>query len=112
MKFTKLKVLVSGCFDLLHAGHITFFETAAQHGDLYVCLGSDVNIRLLKGHAPRFTQAERLYLVQSVKYVHHASIASGSGMLDFEPDKMCIRDRFICAWTNHSRWHGLQLPYR
>ena len=26
------KVLVSGCYDLLHAGHIRFFETAAQYG--------------------------------------------------------------------------------
>jgi cytidyltransferase-like protein len=34
------KVLVSGCFDLLHSGHIAFLKSAAAYGDLYVCIGS------------------------------------------------------------------------
>ena len=42
------KVMVSGCYDLLHSGHVVFFETAAKYGELYVCLGSDKNIELLK----------------------------------------------------------------
>ncbi|QDU56369.1 adenylyltransferase/cytidyltransferase family protein [Aeoliella mucimassa] len=80
------KVLVSGCYDLLHAGHVAFFETAAKYGELHVCIGSDDNIRLLKGHAPKFSQDERLYIVQSISHVSHARVSSGSGMLDFEPD--------------------------
>jgi len=80
------KVLVSGCYDLLHAGHIAFFETAAQYGDLYVCIGSDKNIELLKNHKTRFSEAERLYMVQSVRFVKEARVSSGGGMLDFEPD--------------------------
>jgi len=80
------KVLVSGCYDLLHAGHIAFFESAAEYGDLHVCIGSDENIRLLKGHAPKFSQAERLYMVQAVRHVKHARVSTGTGMLDFEPD--------------------------
>ncbi|MHB9141732.1 MAG: adenylyltransferase/cytidyltransferase family protein, partial [Paludibacter sp.] len=35
------KVFVSGCYDMLHSGHVAFFEEAAQHGDLYVGIGSD-----------------------------------------------------------------------
>jgi len=66
------RVLVSGCYDLLHAGHIVFFETASKYGDLYVCIGSDANIRMLKSAAPRFTQDERLYMVQVCRFVHHA----------------------------------------
>jgi cytidyltransferase-like protein len=90
------KVLVSGCYDLLHAGHVAFFETAAQYGDLYVCLGSDENVRQLKHHAPKFTQQERLYIVQSIRYVTQARIASGSGLLDFEPDMAELQpDLFI-----------------
>lgn len=90
------KVLVSGCYDLLHAGHVTFFETAARYGDLYVCVGSDENIRRLKGHAPRFTQEERVYIVASCRYVAHARVSSGSGVLDFEPDMAEIRpDYFV-----------------
>ena len=89
------KVLVSGCYDLLHAGHITFFETAAQYGDLYVCLGSDENIGRLKNHATKFTEEERLYMVQSLRCVTHARISSGTGMLDFEPDMAQLRPEFF-----------------
>ena len=41
------KVFVSGCFDLLHSGHIAFLEEAAKYGDLYVAPGLRQNrIRL------------------------------------------------------------------
>jgi cytidyltransferase-like protein len=89
------KVLVSGCYDLLHAGHITFFETASQYGDVYVCVGADDNIRRLKNHAPKFSQKERVYMVGACRYVAHARISSGSGMLDFEPDMVEIRPRYF-----------------
>ncbi|MHB8898812.1 MAG: adenylyltransferase/cytidyltransferase family protein [Thermoguttaceae bacterium] len=93
---SRSKVLVSGCYDLLHAGHITFFETAARYGDLYVCVGSDENIRFLKGHPTRFSQEERVYMVGACRYVTHARVSSGSGMLDFEPDMAEIRpDYFV-----------------
>ena len=35
------KVFVSGCYDMLHSGHIAFFRSAATYGDLVVALGSD-----------------------------------------------------------------------
>ena len=35
------KVFVSGCYDLLHSGHVEFFRQAAAYGDLYVGIGSD-----------------------------------------------------------------------
>jgi cytidyltransferase-like protein len=92
---TRKKVLVSGCYDLLHGGHVVFFETAAQYGDLHVCLGSDANIALLKGHVPRFTQQERLYMVKSIRFVHDARICRGSGRLDFEPELAEIRPDFF-----------------
>ena len=40
----KKKVFVSGCYDMLHSGHVAFFEEAASHGDLYVGIGSDKTI--------------------------------------------------------------------
>lgn len=90
------KVLVSGCYDLLHAGHIRFFETAAEYGDLYVCVGADANIRQLKNRTARFSQEERVYMVGAVRHVKEARVSSGSGMLDFEPDMEEIRpDVFI-----------------
>lgn len=90
------KVLVSGCYDLLHAGHIAFFKTAAQYGKLYVSLGQDENLFRLKGKKPYFTQEERVYMVGAVKYVEEAFVASGEGMLDFEEDMKRIKpDYFV-----------------
>jgi cytidyltransferase-like protein len=77
------KVFISGCFDLLHSGHIAFFQEAARYGDLYVALGSDKTVFQLKGRLPVNTEAERLYMVKSVGCVKDAFISSGSGILDF-----------------------------
>ena len=96
-------VLVSGCYDLMHAGHIAFFKTAAQFGKLFVAVGADENIRLLKGKAPYFSQEERVYMVNSVRYVENAFVASGLGMLDFEPDMKRIKpDIFIVNGDGHT----------
>ena len=47
------KVFVSGCYDLLHSGHVEFFRQAAQYGDLYVGIGSD---KTYLGYKHRKTQ--------------------------------------------------------
>lgn len=77
------KVFVSGCFDLLHSGHIEFLQQAAAFGDLYVAIGSDRTIFELKGRPALTTEAERLFMVRSLGCVTDAMIARGSGMLDF-----------------------------
>ena len=82
----KKKVFVSGCFDLLHSGHVAFFEEAATYGDLYVGIGSDRTIRELKGRSTINTEAERLYMVKALKPVKDAWINKGSGLLDFKED--------------------------
>ena len=97
------KVFVSGCYDLLHGGHIAFFKTASHYGDLYVAIGSDENVRLLKGKMPYFSQDERTYMVSAVRFVKEAFVASGSGMLDFEPDIERIKpDIFIVNSDGHT----------
>jgi cytidyltransferase-like protein len=83
------KVFVSGCFDMLHSGHVAFFEEAAQHGELYVGIGSDTTIQQLKGRPTINTDKERLYMVKSIKHVKDAWVNSGSGLLDFGKE---IRD--------------------
>jgi cytidyltransferase-like protein len=97
------KVLVSGCYDLLHGGHITFFKTASSYGDLYVSIGRDENLLFLKGERPVFSEEERLYIVKSIRYVHDAFLATGNGMLDFEPDLKRIKpDIFIVNHDGHT----------
>jgi cytidyltransferase-like protein len=97
------KVLVSGCYDLLHGGHIAFFKSASAYGDLFVSIGRDENLLLLKGKRPVFSEEERLYIVRSVRYVHDAFLATGKGMLDFEPDLIRIKpDIFIVNHDGHT----------
>ena len=80
------KVFVSGCYDLLHSGHIEFFRQASAYGDLYVGIGSDETILHYKHHRTLYSEQERLFLVQSIRYVKEAFINSGSGILDFAPE--------------------------
>lgn len=90
------KVFVSGCYDLLHSGHIAFFREASQYGDVYVALGSDKTVYDLKGRPPINTEDERLYMVRSVKFVKDAFISRGSGMLDFISEFQALQpDVFI-----------------
>ena len=83
----KKRVVVTGCYDWFHSGHVRFFEEVSQLGELYVVAGSDRNVRLLKGDGhPMFPQEERRYVVQSIRFVKQALISSGSGWMDAEPE--------------------------
>jgi cytidyltransferase-like protein len=86
------RVIVTGCYDWFHSGHVKFFEEASALGDLCVVVGHDANIRLLKGAGhPLLSQAERLYMVQAVRSVHQAMISTGHGWLDAEPEIALIK---------------------
>ncbi len=77
------KVFVSGCFDLLHSGHVRFLEQAAAYGDVYVGIGSDRTVKGLKGRYPVNPQEERQYLLEALRHVKRCLINQGSGLLDF-----------------------------
>lgn len=79
------KVFVSGCYDLLHSGHVEFFRQASQYGDLYVGIGSDKTILHYKNHKTVYSEQERLFMVKSIRYVKDVYINAGSGILDFVP---------------------------
>jgi cytidyltransferase-like protein len=85
------KVFVSGCYDMLHSGHVAFFEEAASYGDLYVGLGSDKTINQLKGRKTINTDRERLYMVKALRMVKDAWINSGSGLMDFDKEVVVLR---------------------
>ena len=86
------KVLVTGCYDWFHTGHVRFFEEVSELGDLYVVVGHDENIRLLKGEGhPLFKESERRYLAGSIRFVKQALISTGKGWLDAEPEILSIK---------------------
>lgn len=91
MPYKNKKVFVSGCYDLLHSGHVEFFRQAAEYGDLYVGIGSDKTILGYKHHRTVYSEQERLFMVKSIHYVKDAFINSGSGIMDFVPtvERLC-----------------------
>jgi cytidyltransferase-like protein len=97
------KVFVSSCYDMLHSGHVAFFEEAASHGDLYVGIGSDKTVYEIKDRKPFNNEQERLYMVKSLKYVKDAWINSGSGFIDFLLELRELRpDIFFVNSDGHS----------
>jgi len=97
------KVFVSGCFDLLHSGHAAFLKAAASFGEVYVGLGRDETIMLLKRKPPANTEAERLFMVKSLRYVKDAWINHGMGVFDFEEDLERLGpDVFVVNEDGHS----------
>ena len=79
------KVMVSGCFDVLHSGHIAFLEEAATYGELYVSIGSDETILKYKNRPSLYTQDERKYMVEALRCVEQVFIGPDNGIMDFAP---------------------------
>ncbi|MDR2475169.1 MAG: adenylyltransferase/cytidyltransferase family protein [Bacteroidales bacterium] len=97
------KVFVSGCYDMLHSGHVAFFEEASAHGELYVGIGSDKTLYELKARWPLNNENERLYMVQSLRFVKDAWINSGSGLIDFMNEINALKpDIFFVNSDGHS----------
>lgn len=112
------KVFVSGCFDLLHSGHIAFLEEASKFGNVYAFIGSDKTIYDLKGRYPVINQSERKYILNATKYVYKCEISSGSGILDFEKEIINLKpDYFIVNEDGDSKLkkelcNKLQIQYK
>ncbi len=97
------KVFVSGCYDMLHSGHVAFFEEAATYGDLYVGIGSDKTVNDLKARKTFNNEQERLYMVKALKAVKDAWVNSGSGLIDFMDEIKALKpDIFFVNNDGHS----------
>jgi cytidyltransferase-like protein len=97
------KVFVSGCFDMLHSGHIRFLESVAAYGDIYVGIGSDKTIQELKGREAKCAQEERKYTLEALRYVKACHINSGCGIMDFANDLQKLApDYFIVNEDGHT----------
>lgn len=97
------KVFVTGCFDMLHSGHVAFLKEAAQYGDLYVCIGNDENVKNLKGRYPVNNQEERMYMLDALACVKEVRINKGWGIIDFEQELEEIApDVFVVNEDGHT----------
>lgn len=70
-KEKKKIILVGGCFDILHIGHISFLKKARALGDvLFVLLESDATIQKLKGkNRPINAQKDRAFVLSCLRFV-------------------------------------------
>lgn len=64
-------VFTNGCFDLLHAGHLSLLHQAAQHGDILIlAVNSDASVRRLKGpERPLIPEGERAAMLAALTCV-------------------------------------------
>ena len=100
----KKVVATSGCFDIIHAGHVTYLEEAAAKGDVFVLfLNSDSSVRGLKGNLrPIVPQQERAIVVAGLGCVDYVCIfdeATPCQMIDIiQPDS------FIKGGDYEGKW--------
>ncbi len=88
-----IKIFVSGCYDILHAGHIQFFKDAKALGDhLTVCFASDKVLWIHKKRKSSIPQEHKKLLIQSLKMVDDVVIGENVEMgLDFKDHLLRIK---------------------
>ena len=80
------QIIVCAEFGRFRCGHVRFFEEAVAHDGLYVIVGRDANVRLLRGDGhPLLPATKRGHVAGSIRHVKQALISSGSARLDADP---------------------------
>jgi len=67
-------VVVTGSFDDIRSSQIRFLEEASKRGNLHVLLWSDETAYKVDGKTPKFPQEERLYIINSIRYVQQVRL--------------------------------------
>jgi FAD synthetase len=95
-------VLVGGCYDVLHYGHIQFLKAARARGNyLVIALESDEFIKLHKHRTPIHRQAERKIILEALRYVDEViELPLFTSMEDYQQLVQTIRPNII-AITQH-----------
>ncbi len=88
-------ILAAGSFDIIHPGHIEFLKWASSLGDkLYVVVSRDENYRRFKESNPVFKEDERLYIVNSIRYIYKAFLGSIEDIMEsverVKPDAIAL----------------------
>jgi cytidyltransferase-like protein len=91
------KVFVSGCYDILHAGHLQFFEEARALGDyLIVSFASAEVLWHHKRRKPSIPDDHKRALLQGLRMIDEVIVTQGHKEgLDFEEDFIRIQPDFL-----------------
>ena len=104
-----MKLLTCGCFDLLHYGHINFFERAAKFGDVVVAVGDDDLVKRLKGEGrPIFTLEQRTAMLQACEYVSEVIPHSFNENMSDEFQRLvaCVQPDAFVQGQRHGKGHA------
>lgn len=78
LKKVKNIVLVGGCFDILHRGHIYFLNEAKKKGNVVVLLESDESVKKMKSkNRPINNQKDRSLILSCLKMVDYVINLNG-----------------------------------
>lgn len=106
MKITMKKIITFGTFDVFHVGHINILERAAALGDyLIVGVSSDKLNFDKKNRYPIYNEADRMKIIQSLKFVDQVFIEE-SLELKLEYIKKYNADILVMGddWTGRFDW--------
>lgn len=101
-------VLATGCFDILHIGHLHFLKNAAMQGDILVVgVNSDRSVNMIKGPTrPIAPQDERVLMVASFRFVNYAficdDIVADDCILSLKPEVFVAGEESIRVYPSES----------
>ncbi len=99
-------VFATGCFDILHAGHLIFLDFAKSQGDiLIVGVGSDLTIKKLKGPTrPVHNEALRSSMLAALECVNYVVVNNEDIVdmkIDFSEAMSLIQPHyFVCPYDD------------
>lgn len=99
----KTIVFTSGCYDILHLGHVIHFNFCKQQGDiLVVTVGNDKTIKELKGPTrPINDEKFRARLLASLELVDYVVISEEFGKMDHIKSMELLRpDKYVLNATD------------
>lgn len=98
-------VLTTGCFDMLHAGHMFHLDYCKRRvgpdGILAVCVGNDATVRALKGQGrPIIPDHERVRQVAALACVDQVYLSEEDGVFDHTRLIKALRPQLYAVPTN------------
>ncbi len=96
----KKKVFVSGCYDIIHGGHVEFFKQAKTSigGRLHliVCIASDEVLKLYKNKPPSLPIQHKVSIIKSLYMVDEVLVSSNlDPILDFKDHFLKIKPDYL-----------------
>ena len=91
-KYRPKKVLVIGCFDPFHIGHLLHFQAAREYGDVLVVAVTKNNFVNKGKNRPMFDEKDRAAVIRALACVDDVILVESSieALCDIRPNVFCI----------------------